>query len=591
MTDYFSYPLDTKSLLRKKIAIKKELLGNRSVWTQKKVAVLGGSTTNEVVDQLELALLHHGIKAEFYQSGYGLYWEDATFGSKELNAFNPDIIYVHTNWRNITSFPAVADSAEDVKNMLLQEYNRFSSMWEALKDRYGCPIIQNNFDRPNYRLMGNRDIWDYRGRSNFISRLNQKFYDYAQMQSTFFINDIDYIAQDFGLSQWGDSIYWNMYKYACCMNAIPYLAGSVANIIKSILGRNKKLLALDLDNTLWGGVIGDDGIEGIKIGSEMPHGQAYYEFQKYCKDLQQIGVVLAINSKNDESNALEGINHPDGVLRKEDFVAIKSNWKSKDQNLREIADELSLGIDSFVFADDNPAEREIVSKQLPEVSVPAMDGAENYIKVLDHSGYFEVTALTSEDFSKTNQYRARAKAKSAQTTFENYDEYLNSLQMKAVITTFEPINVQRVAQLTNKSNQFNLTTLRCSEDDIRSMQNNPNYMCLCGRLIDKFADNGIVTVISGEIVDDVFHIRLWLMSCRVLQRGMEDIMMNVVVSSAAKRGVKQIIGYYYPTKKNGLVKGFYRDMGFKLASEDKEGNTVWKLKVEKYIKRNTQIEI
>lgn len=591
MTDYFSYPLDTKSLLRKKIAIKKELLGNRSVWTQKKVAVLGGSTTNEVVDQLELTLLHHGIKAEFYQSGYGLYWEDATFGSKELNAFNPDIIYVHTNWRNITSFPAVADSAEDVKNMLLQEYNRFSSMWEALKDRYGCPIIQNNFDRPNYRLMGNRDIWDYRGRSNFISRLNQKFYDYAQMQSTFFINDIDYIAQDFGLSQWGDSIYWNMYRYACCMNAIPYLAGSVANIIKSILGRNKKLLALDLDNTLWGGVIGDDGIEGIKIGSEMPHGQAYYEFQKYCKDLQQIGVVLAINSKNDESNALEGINHPDGVLRKEDFVAIKSNWKSKDQNLREIADELSLGIDSFVFADDNPAEREIVSKQLPEVSVPAMDGAENYIKVLDHSGYFEVTALTSEDFSKTNQYRARAKAKSAQTTFENYDEYLNSLQMKAVITTFEPINVQRVAQLTNKSNQFNLTTLRCSEDDIRSMQNNPNYMCLCGRLIDKFADNGIVTVISGEIVDDVFHIRLWLMSCRVLQRGMEDIMMNVVVSSAAKRGVKQIIGYYYPTKKNGLVKGFYRDMGFKLASEDKEGNTVWKLKVEKYIKRNTQIEI
>ena len=345
----FAYPLDTKMLLRKKKSIKKELLNNEKQWICKKIAVLGGSTTNEVVDQLEIALLNHGIKAEFYQSEYGLYWEDAMFGNEQLDAFEPDIIYIHTNWRNITAFPEIHDTEDEVMQKLQEQYERFGSMWKKLEEKFRCPIIQNNFDRPNYRLLGNRDIWDYRGRSNFISRLNQNFYQYAQKNKSFYINDIDYLAQDYGLSEWGAVIYWNMYKYACCLNAIPYLAGSVANIIKSIFGKNKKLLALDLDNTLWGGVIGDDGPEGIKVGPDMIEGQPYYEFQQYCKNLQKIGVVLAVASKNDQENALEGLRHPDGVLKEEDFVSIKANWEPKNQNLKEIAEELSVGTDSFVF--------------------------------------------------------------------------------------------------------------------------------------------------------------------------------------------------------------------------------------------------
>ncbi|MDD6069783.1 MAG: hypothetical protein PUC12_03075 [Clostridiales bacterium] len=266
--DYFSYPLDTKSLLCKKIAIKKELQSNGSGWIEKRVAILGGSTTDEVVDQLELFLLYYGIRARFYQSEYGMYYEDAMFGNSNLDDFNPDVIYIHTSWRNILEFPSINSSIDDVENLLTQEYQRFESMWKSLKEKYKCPIIQNNFDRPNYRLMGNRDIWDFRGRSNFISQLNQMFYKYAQNENTFFINDIDYIAQEYGLSDWGNPIYWHMYKYACCINAIPFLAQSVVNIIKSIYGRNKKVLILNLDNTLWGGVIGDDGIDGIKIGLE-----------------------------------------------------------------------------------------------------------------------------------------------------------------------------------------------------------------------------------------------------------------------------------------------------------------------------------
>lgn len=279
----FQYPLDTKKLLRKKESIKKELLSSSCEWIHKKVAILGGSTTNEVTTQLELFLLHYGIKAEFYQSEYGQYWKDSIFGNKDLEAFKPDIIYIHTSWRNIRQFPLVSNTNEEVADMLEIEYHRFEAMWVALESRIHCPIIQNNFDRPDYRLMGNRDIWDFRGRRNFISRLNQKFYLYAQQHENFYINDLEYISQDFGLAEWGNSRYWHMYKYAMCLNAIPYVADSIAKIIKSIYGKNKKVLALDLDNTLWGGIIGEDGVEGIQIGQEMPKGQVFLNFRNILR--------------------------------------------------------------------------------------------------------------------------------------------------------------------------------------------------------------------------------------------------------------------------------------------------------------------
>ncbi len=586
---YYSYPLDAQTLLRKKLKLKKELLMQNAAWVEKRVAVLGGSTTNEVVDQLELALLNYGIKADFYQSEYGKYWEDGVFGNEKLNSFQPDIIYIYTNWRNIQQFPSVEDKPEDVANLLDKELERFESMWVSLRNKFSCPIIQNNFDRPNYRLLGNRDIWDYRGKSNFIFNLNYKLYQYAQKESEFYINDIDYIAQEYGLTLWNDPVYWSMYKYACPMNAIPYVSLSVANIIKSIYGKNKKLLALDLDNTLWGGIVGDDGVEGIVIGAESSKGQIYRDFQTYCKELKQIGVVLAVNSKNDEKNALDGLNHPYGILRPDDFVSIKANWKTKDQNIREISEELALGIDSFVFVDDNPAEREIVYKQIPCLSVPTMDGAENYIKILDHSGYFEVTSLSNEDLIKTSQYKARKQLQQTQASFDKYEDYLKSLEMRAIITEFEPMTIQRVAQLTNKTNQFNLTTLRCSEADISHMQNNPDYVCLCARLIDRFTDNGIVSVVSGEIINSVLHIRLWLMSCRVLKRDLEVLMMNEVVKKAREKDVSKICGYYFPTSKNEMVKDFYKKMGFELESEDDTGNSVWMLDINFYEEKKVEI--
>lgn len=585
------YPLDGKYLIRKKKSIKRTLLEKKGVARiQKKIAILGGSTTNEIADQLELFLLNHGIEPIFYQSEYNQFWQDAVFGNKELDEFNPDVIYFHTSWRNLNYLPTLESSRSEVEEALNIEFSRIKQMWDAVSYRYDCAIIQNNFDRPAWRLLGNRDIVDYRGKTNFIYRLNCRIYDYIQEHESIYLNDIDYLAAAYGLEEWSNPLYWHMYKYSLCIDAIPSLAKNIADIIKSIYGKNKKFLALDLDNTLWGGVIGDDGVEGIKIGEETSLGQVYSEFQEYLKELKNLGVLLTINSKNDESNALEGLNHPFGTLKEQDFVVIKANWDNKNINIENIASELNLGTDTCVFVDDNPVEREIVSKNLPEVVVPIMDKIENYIRILDRSGYFENTSLSNDDLKRNEMYTVNKKRELMRDKVETYEEFLAALKMKATISDFDSLAIPRISQLTNKSNQFNLTTLRCSEADIKVFGESDKYIDIYGRLEDKFGDNGIVSVVIGEVEETVLHVRLWLMSCRVLKRGMEDAMMDTLIDKAQKRGIEKIYGYYYPTKKNMMVSMFYKNYGFAMV-DDNNGNTSWMLEVSSYQKRNKFIEL
>ena len=314
--------------------------------------------------------------------------------------------------------------------------------------------------------------------------------------------------------------------------------------------------------------------------------------QSYCKALKSLGVILAVNSKNEEENARLGLMHPDGILRPEDFVAIKANWKPKDENIRQLALELNLGADSFVFADDNPAEREIVEMQVPGVDVPALTSVDRYIEVIDHGGFFETTTLSEEDLKKTELYRANSQRMQEVQAFASYEEYLDSLQMQATIKSFDAISISRIAQLTNKSNQFNLTTLRCNEDEIRAMQTqNDSWVTLQGRLEDKFGDNGIVSVVAGEILDSELHMRLWLMSCRVLKRGMEDAMMEKVIEVAQQRGIRRIFGYYYPTAKNAMVQNFYLAYGFRCTHSTESGNSVWELEVDAYTHKNLHITV
>ena len=600
------YPFDSAYLLKKRKSIKRELLAEietaKAVGAkilEKRIAILGGSTTHDIRDMLEVFLLNNGIVAEFYESEYDQYWNDVMFDNAELVEFKPDIIFIHTSARNIKNFPTMRASRETVDTLLGEQFAHFEVLWQKAAETYKCPIIQNNFEQPFYRLLGNRDAWDYRGRLNFVSRLNQQFYEYAQTHENFYINDINYISSCYGLQKWADPFYWHMYKYALCMDAIPEFTYNLANIIKSVYGKNKKAVVCDLDNTLWGGIVGDDGAENIEIGQETSVGQLYSEFQGYLKAHKDLGVLLTVDSKNDEENALAGLNRPDNILKPDDFIVIKANWNPKDRNLLETASELNIGSDSMVFIDDNPAEREIVRAQVggsigATVAVPEMTAPEKYINILDRSGFFEVTQFSSDDLSRNEMYRANAERAKQQASFADYGEYLLSLEMKAEIKSFAPIYMSRIAQLTNKSNQFNLTTLRCTQADIERVANDSNYITLYGKLEDKFGDNGVVSVVFGHIDEkdsSTFHIDLWLMSCRVLKRDMEQAMMDSLMAECKNREIKNIKGYYYPTAKNKMVKEFFAQFGFQKTSEDENGNAIWERTVEDYQNLNRYIKV
>ena len=307
------YPFDCAELTKKQKSIKKKLLSDGAPRINKKIAVLGGSTTNAIADMTELFLLWYGIKPEFYQSEYNQYWQDAMFGA-ELREFKPDFVFIHTSNRNITEYPDMSMNRAAIDALLEKQLLHFTQMWDKLREDIGCPIIQNNMELPYWRLLGNKDCADCHGRVNFLSRLNQGFYDYAETHGSFFIHDINYLSAQLGLDKWSDPLYWNMYKYAVAVPLIPEFAFSLSKIFASLLGKNKKVLALDLDNTLWGGVVGDDGPEKLALGQEVPMGQAYCEFQSYIKAQKQLGVLLTVCSKNEPENALAGLNHPDGIL-------------------------------------------------------------------------------------------------------------------------------------------------------------------------------------------------------------------------------------------------------------------------------------
>ena len=587
------YPFDPEWILKKKKALKRELLQNtQRTFLEKKIAILGGSTTRDIRDILELFLLNYGIRPCFYESEYNQYYADGMFPNPALEEFHPDILYIHTSNRNIEQYPSLEDDRTLVTQKLQAEYERFQALWEHLHAVYGCPVIQNNFEPPLYRLLGNRDASDHRGRWNYIQRLNQMFYEYADTHQDFYIHDICYEAADYGLERWSDPFYWNMYKYAMCVPAIPYTAFQLARIIKSIFGRNKKVLNLDLDNTLWGGVIGDDGPENIEIGQETSLGQTYAEFQDYLKQHKKLGVLLSVNSKNNEETALSGLERADSVLKREDFVAFRANWEPKSHNLYATAEELKLLPESFVFVDDNPAEREIVRQEVPGAAVPEITKVEEYIRVLDRSGFFEVTNFSEDDLKRNEMYLANEQRNRMQKNFSDYGDYLRSLEMKAQIGGFDPAYFSRIAQLTNKSNQFNLTTHRYSQSEIEQIAADPQYLTLCGRLEDKFGDNGVVSIVIGRKEKDVLQIELWLMSCRVLKRDMEYAMMDTLVKQCRDCGILQIYGYFYPTAKNAMVKDFYALQGFEKLEEDVDGNAKWSFRIpEQYTLKNQVITV
>jgi FkbH-like protein len=406
------------------------------------------------------------------------------------------------------------------------------------------------------------------------------------------ICDLEFLAFRLGGLASADPRGWFESKQIGSPALLADCAWETARIILSLRRASKKVLVLDLDNTLWGGVVGEDGLEGIELGDTSPRGEAFKAFQNHILTLKNRGVLLAVCSKNDHARAIEPFEkHPEMVLRFGDFAAFKANWEPKSENIRQIAAELNLGLDSFVFVDDNPAEVEILRQFVPEVTTILLgpDPAE-YVAQLADSRLFEPRTITGEDIQRTSQYRSESERKALASSVTDMDAYLESLEIEAVISEFTPVDVPRLAQLINKSNQFNLTTRRRGEAEVTAIMKEPDYVAFSVRLSDRFGDHGLISVVIARKAGHIMEIDTWLMSCRVLGRQVEDEALNEVVRLAKMRGCNVLRGVYLPTAKNEMVRDFYPRMGLSPVSETKI-ESVFEMNLESFQPRPTRIRI
>lgn len=572
-------PLDAETIVRKSRKIKREL-ENTPVSAQIRIAILGGSTTEQVKNILELFLLDKGIKADFYESEYNKWYEDACFDDSELTNFKPQLVYIHVSF---VDFYNSYIASEDKENEATVFYNKLERCWKKLSQRFGCSIIQNNFEEPFFSLYGNLDSSKADGLSFEIAKLNSEIAKNAQLHENFYVQNLHRISANIGLEKWYDREAYHLYKLALSYNCIPYLSYNLSCMIGALLGKSKKCLVLDLDNTLWGGIIGDDGPEGIQIGHETAEGEQFYEFQEYVLSLKKRGILLAVCSKNDLEIAKKGFELPDSLLKYDDFTSFVANWEPKSVNIKRIASEIGIGLDSLVFIDDNPVERNLVHEAVPEVTVPEVIEGQpaSYIKALEDGRYFEQLVVSKDDLKRNQSYIENKKRNDLEHEYERYEDFLKNLCMEAEIKPFTSIYLDRITQLTNKSNQFNLTTKRYSRAEIESISHDNSYITLYGRLKDKFGDNGLVSVVIGSIKDSVLTIDLWLMSCRVLRRGFEYSMFAELLHICKEKGLSEINGIYYKTAKNSMVKDFYQDLGFTCIKRTEESSN-WILQVSDF---------
>jgi FkbH-like protein len=579
-----------KDLLLKRKALRRSLLATAGL-QELRIAVLGGSTTDEVVSLLELLLLSSGFRPTFYQSDYGRFYEDAVYDSSALTNFKPDIVYIHTSYRNALHIPPINCREEELPAFVAAELTRFREIWDALDREIGCQIIQNNFEIPPYGILGNLDAVAAGGRSRFLMQLNIAFSQEAANRPKLTLQDVLSISARVGLREWFDWDRYFSYKILLTAGANLELARSITALVKSIYGKSRKVLVLDLDNTLWGGVIGDDGVDQIQIGRETPIGEAYITFQEYCLALRERGILLAVCSKNEESIAKSGFEHPSSVLKLEHFSSFRANWEPKPDNILAIAAELNLSVDSFVFIDDNPAERALVAAQLPTVAVPDI-GSDviRYASTIEQGRYFEQILLSKEDLQRAAAYAKNSKLAQLEKTFSNYGDYLDSLEMVAEIGSFKTAYLERIAQLTNKTNQFNLTTRRYSLAELEKMSAQPEYICLYGKLRDRFGDHGLISVVLAKRESEAVRIDLWLMSCRVLKREMEYAMLDAIARGSMSAGVKRVYGDYIPTTKNTMVADHYPKLGFTV-SDRSDTSVTWSLDLDTYRSLNKHIRV
>jgi FkbH-like protein len=556
-----------------------------------KLAVLSNHTISQLIPLLDLFLFAGGIDATIFQGGYGTVSQDILDPASALYSERPQIVFIATNWRDLRHAPNAGDSRELVLSAIEKEVSYWSALWRMAHERLGCQIIQNNFDMRPWRTFDNHDGREPSSLSGYVARLNIALADRSPPYVT--IHDLDHLSTTYGRWAWGDEQYFHLAKVPCAPQCQVGYAHHVASLILAQRGLSKKCLVLDLDNTLWGGVVGDDGIGGIRLGQGDPEGEAYLAFQGYIKALRARGIILAVCSKNDLANAKEPFDkHPGMLLRLEDISCFVANWDDKAANIRAIATTLNIGLDSLVFVDDNPVERALVRKYAPEVAVPELPAdPSEYIRAIDQHHYFQVVSLSAEDYRRADLYRDNAAREVALLGSTNMDEFLKSLRMTARVESVNDLSLERTVQLINKSNQFNLTTRRYTTSQIQIVRNDPKWVTRTISLADRFGDNGLISVLMAHENGDSLHIDTWLMSCRVLKRGVESLALNELVDAARHRGVRRLAGMFIPSGKNAMVAGHYREMGFTQSGKDENGTTYWSLPLKDFVPRENFIEV
>lgn len=537
-----------------------------------RIAILSSFTAAYLIDIFSFWLAASGIRAEIYVAPFDMVVQTVMDDASPLYAFKPDVVYLMTSFRDVRLDCRPGDTIDVVRDRVAAAVDARAGLWRILAERAKCVVLQNNADIPAYDEFGN-----LAGAAPWGSRNALRLYNVElSNQADTVIVDFDHLSALFGKSTWIDNRHWFLAKTGFNLDACGLVASHVARLIAGAKGLAKKCLVLDLDNTLWGGVIGDDGLDGIKLGAG-PEGEAFAAFQTFARALNARGIVLAVSSKNDPKNAEEVFErHPDMRLKLSDIAVFRANWDNKVDNIKEIARILSLGLDSFVFVDDNPAERAIVRQMLPMVEVPELaEDPADYVASLAGLSLFETTAYSEDDGERARFYRENARREEFSQTASDLSEYLTNLAMRANVGTVDAFALPRMAQLINKSNQFHLTGTRYSEAEIAALADDPACDLLWFRLADRFGDNGLVSAVILRRVGNELQVDTWVMSCRVLGRSLEEFIVNTVFAAARARHCATVTGTYRASAKNQLVAGLYRKLGFDPAGTTAE-TTSWR---------------
>lgn len=552
-----------------------------------KMAILADCSTQHLVPLLKTLFARGGVAAEVLETEFGTIRQQAAADDGPLRAFAPDFILILNS--PLALREAHAGFPGSTEEFVARMQDEVEGVWDALSTRTQATLIQSNLAVPCDRLFGNFEAKANASLPVAALELNRRLAESARARRQVLILDVEHLSSYWGRRRWLDEKMWALAKAFCAMDCLPLVARAVTDVVRACHGGGVKCVVVDLDNTLWGGTIGDDGVQGIQIG-HLGGGEAYLTFQRYLLQLKRRGIVLAVCSRNDPKIAvLPFREHAEMALKEEDFAVFVANWANKADNLKSIRDALGIRLDAIAFLDDDPFERNLVRRLLPEVVVPELPAEPaDYVKSLAETGLFEAASLSEEDRRRSDMYREQSRRDAARRSFTSTEDYLRSLNMRLALKRFDAFHLPRIAQLIGRSNQFNLTTRRYSEAECqRFMEDRAGGLPLYASLRDDLGDSGLIAAVVLRYRGADLEIDAWLMSCRVLLRGVEDAMMNAVVSFARAHGFKSVRGLYLPTAKNAMAADFYARYGFARTGERSDGGVEWALETGGYAERPT----